>query len=80
MTSASDFGVEGKNSWKSGKTIGYRGPAPPPGHGVHHYHFRLYALNSELGLPPRQDKEAVMSAIKGHVLAESELIGTYERP
>jgi Raf kinase inhibitor-like YbhB/YbcL family protein len=78
--STSDLGVEGMNSWKSGKRVGYRGPAPPPGHGTHHYHFRLYALDSELALPPRQPKEAVISAIRGHVLAEAELIGTYERP
>jgi Raf kinase inhibitor-like YbhB/YbcL family protein len=72
-------GVEGKNSWKTGNTLGYRGPAPPPGHGVHHYHFRLYALDTTLTLPPRMDKEAVLGAIKGHILAEAELVGTYER-
>ena len=38
--------LQGRNSWSSGKTIGYRGPAPPPGHGVHHYHFKLYALDT----------------------------------
>jgi Raf kinase inhibitor-like YbhB/YbcL family protein len=31
--------AQGKNSWKN--AVGYRGPAPPPGHGTHHYHFRL---------------------------------------
>ena len=40
--------LQGQNSWPSGSTIGYRGPAPPPGHGVHHYHFKLYALDREL--------------------------------
>lgn len=72
-------GVEGKNSWNSGQTIGYRGPAPPPGHGVHHYHFKLYALDTALKLPPRMDKEAVANAIQGHVLAQAELVGAYER-
>lgn len=72
-------GMEGTNSWTSGKTIGYRGPAPPRGHGVHHYHFRLYALDTLLKLPARTDKEGVLTAIKGHVLAEAELVGTYER-
>src|SRR5262249_1100050 len=48
--------VQGTNSWTSGKTVGYRGPAPPPGHGIHHYHFRLYALDQALSLPPRLDK------------------------
>jgi Raf kinase inhibitor-like YbhB/YbcL family protein len=72
-------GVQGKNSWKAGQTIGYRGPAPPPGHGVHHYHFRLYALDTSITLPAGVDKEAVLSAIEGHVLAEEEIVGTYER-
>ena len=77
---SADFpGVQGKNSWKIGKTIGYRGPAPPPGHGMHHYHFRLYALDTSITLPPRMDKEAVLSVVKGHVLAEAEIVATYER-
>ena len=58
---------------------GYRGPAPLPSHGVHHYHFRLYALDTALTLPPRMDKEAVLSAIGGHVLTEAEIVATYER-
>jgi hypothetical protein len=67
---------QGKNSWKA---IGYRGPLPPPRHGVHHYHFKLYALDRKLDLKPGLDKSAVLKAIQGHVLAEGELIGLYER-
>ncbi|MEX0715089.1 MAG: YbhB/YbcL family Raf kinase inhibitor-like protein [Planctomycetaceae bacterium] len=59
--------------------IGYRGPAPPPGHGTHHYHFRLYALDEALDLPPALDKNALLAAMQGHILAEGELVGTYER-
>jgi Raf kinase inhibitor-like YbhB/YbcL family protein len=70
---------QGRNSWSSGRTIGYRGPAPPPGHGIHHYHFRLYALDDELDLNPGIDKEALLDAMDGHVLDEGELIGTYRR-
>ncbi len=71
--------LQGRNSWSSGRTIGYRGPAPPPGHGVHHYHFKLYALDTEMRLNPSIDKKALLDAMRGHILAEGELIGTYER-
>jgi hypothetical protein len=70
---------QGRNSFSSGRTIGYRGPAPPPGHGTHHYHFKLYALDAELALNPGIDKDALLEALDGHVLAEAELVGTYER-
>ncbi|MEX0612044.1 MAG: YbhB/YbcL family Raf kinase inhibitor-like protein [Pirellulales bacterium] len=70
---------QGKNSWDSGKTIGYRGPMPPPGHGTHHYHFKLYALDRPVGLAPAATKEQLLATMKGHVLGEAELIGTYER-
>lgn len=69
---------QGRNSWSSGTTIGYRGPDPPSGHGVHHYHFRLYALDAELDLPPGLTKNELLKAIQGHVLAAGELVGTYE--
>jgi Raf kinase inhibitor-like YbhB/YbcL family protein len=71
--------LQGKNSWSSGRTLGYRGPAPPPKHGTHHYHFRLYALDSSLKANPSLDKVALLAAMAGHVLAEAKLIGTYER-
>jgi Raf kinase inhibitor-like YbhB/YbcL family protein len=71
--------MQGKNSWPSGQTIGYRGPAPPKGHGVHHYHFKLYALGTALALKPEMTKAALEKAIEGHVLGTGELIGTYER-
>ena len=67
---------QGKNS---AGTIGYMGPMPPRGHGVHHYHFRLYALDRNLDLESGLLKEQVLAAIQGHILAEGELVGTYER-
>jgi Raf kinase inhibitor-like YbhB/YbcL family protein len=70
---------QGKNSWDSGATVGYRGPMPPPGHGRHHYHFKLYALDAQLDLEAGATKEQLLAAMKGHVLAEAVLIGTYER-
>ncbi|MFW6163414.1 MAG: YbhB/YbcL family Raf kinase inhibitor-like protein [Planctomycetota bacterium] len=59
--------------------LGYNGPMPPPGHGVHHYHFKVYAADAPTGLAPRATKKDVLAAIDDHVLAQGELIGTYER-
>jgi Raf kinase inhibitor-like YbhB/YbcL family protein len=70
--------LQGKNSWPSGDRIGYRGPLPPPGL-VHHYYFRLYALDAPIALEAGLAKEAVSDAIRGHILAKGELIGTYVR-
>ena len=67
---------EGRNDF--GKT-GYDGPSPPPGHGKHRYYFRVYALDTEPELEPAASKEELEAAIKGHVLAAGELMGTYER-
>jgi len=68
--------MQGKNSWG---TDGYRGPAPPKGHGTHHYHFRLYALDLPLRAAQGLEKAGLLEAMQGHVLAEAELVGTYER-
>jgi len=70
---------QGKNSWNAGVTVGYRGPMPPPGHGTHHYHFKLYALDTRQNLKAAATKDELLRAMKGDVLAEAELIGTYER-
>ena len=59
---------------------GYSGPCPPPGHGVHHYHFKLYALDVEqLGIQPNAKIAEVEDAAKPHAIGQGELIGTYER-
>lgn len=68
--------LQGRNSWKK---TGYGGPEPPKGHGVHHYHFKLYALDAAINLKPGATKEELLKAMKGHIVAEGELIGTYER-
>jgi len=71
--------LQGRNSWPNGRKIGYRGPAPPKGHGVHHYHFKLYALDSALALKSDLTKNELLKALDGHVVGTGELIGTYER-
>ncbi|MFQ6048284.1 MAG: YbhB/YbcL family Raf kinase inhibitor-like protein [Phycisphaerae bacterium] len=68
--------LQGSNSW--GK-IGYGGPAPPRGHGTHHYHFRVYALDSPLPDREGMNRQQLLDAMKGHVLAQGELVGTYAR-
>jgi Raf kinase inhibitor-like YbhB/YbcL family protein len=68
--------LQGKNSWNR---IGYGGPAPPPGHGLHHYRFRLYVLDMKLNLDPGDTKQALLEAMQGHILAQGELVGTYQR-
>jgi Raf kinase inhibitor-like YbhB/YbcL family protein len=70
------FAKQGVNSWPR---LGYNGPMPPRGHGAHRYFFRLYALNTMLTLPAKANKKQLLEAMKGHVLAEAELMGTYER-
>ncbi len=70
--------VQGRNSWTAGRTIGYRGPAPPPGK-PHHYRFHIYALDAALQLRPELTKNQLERAMRGHVLAEGELVGTYGR-
>ncbi len=57
---------------------GYGGPCPPPGK-PHRYFFRLYALDTKLNLPREAHKQEVEQAMKGHMLAEAELMGKYKR-
>ncbi len=71
--------LQGQNSWPKGKNIGYQGPMPPPGHGVHHYHFTLYALEGKLAVEPGLDKKTLLQEIENHVLGMGELVGTYQR-
>ncbi|HUU84258.1 MAG TPA: YbhB/YbcL family Raf kinase inhibitor-like protein [Phycisphaerae bacterium] len=67
--------MQGTNSWGR---FGYGGPAPPRGP-VHHYHFKLYALDAPLDLSPGRDKKHLLAAMEGHILAQGELVGTYQR-
>jgi Raf kinase inhibitor-like YbhB/YbcL family protein len=67
--------MQGSNSWPA---VGYRGPLPPSGK-VHHYYFKVYALDAPLEAEPGLEKKALLQKIKGHILAEGVLMGTYER-
>ena len=68
-------GTQGANG--SGSS-GYQAPCPPPG-SVHHYHFRLYALDVKLDLPLGATADEVEHAMNRHVIASAELIGTFGR-
>ena len=59
---------------------GYTGPAPPPGHGTHHYYFWVYALDDDLDLPPGLDRRALLERIEDHVIEQARAIGTYSNP
>jgi Raf kinase inhibitor-like YbhB/YbcL family protein len=65
------------NGLNIAKKNGYMGPKPPAGQ-VHPYHFEVYALDTKLGLDPASaDRDSVVNAMKGHVLAEGEIVGLY---
>lgn len=57
--------------------VGYGGPCPPKG--THRYYFKIYALDTMLDMQPGASKKQLESAMKGHVLAQGELMGRYER-
>lgn len=59
------------------KKIGYGGPRPPSG--THRYVFRLFALDKVLDLKPGSSKSSLLEAMNGHILAETDLTGTYNR-
>jgi Raf kinase inhibitor-like YbhB/YbcL family protein len=65
---------EGLNDWQR---TGYGGPCPPIGR--HRYFFKLYALDKALGDLGKPTKAQVESAMRGHVLAQAELVGTYQK-
>lgn len=64
----SDFGKEG-----------YGGPAPPPGHGTHHYFFHLYALDTPVEAGPGLTRSELVQHIDEHIIEQARLVGTYSR-
>jgi Raf kinase inhibitor-like YbhB/YbcL family protein len=66
---------QGLNTWPR---LGYGGPCPPPGK-PHRYFFKIYALNTMLDLKPGATKKDLLKAMEGHVLAQGQLMGTYQR-
>ena len=69
------FGAE--EGLNTNKQLGYDGPCPPSG--THRYLFRLFALDMKLKLPPESEKQALETAMAQHIIATTELMGTYSR-
>lgn len=67
----------GKEGVTSFRKTGYGGPCPPSG--THRYFFRVYAVDSSSLGKAGLSKAEVMAAMKGHILAEGQLMGTYKR-
>jgi Raf kinase inhibitor-like YbhB/YbcL family protein len=70
------IGKAGVNDFGSRR---FGGPCPPTRDSAHHYHFHVYALDLDSIGPMGLSKRDAMKAMRGHVLAEAELIGTYKR-
>ncbi len=70
-----DGALQGRNDFRR---IGYGGPCPPRGP-AHRYFFKLYALDTRLGLRAGASKADVERAMAGHILAQGELVGRYGR-
>ena len=70
-----DGSRQGRNSF--GK-VGYNGPCPPMGQ-KHRYFFRAYALDQKLDLAPGATRDQLDAAMKGHMLAQSDYVGEFER-
>jgi Raf kinase inhibitor-like YbhB/YbcL family protein len=73
-------GLAGLTNGLSGvRRPGYFGPRPPLDGQLHAYHFRVYALDADLELPEGLNKEQLLEAMEGHVLATGLLTGHYQR-
>lgn len=70
--------IGAKQGMNDFKRLGYDGPAPPPGK-PHHYYFKLYALDIRPDLKPGLTKKDLLQVMNGHVMAQGELMGTYQR-
>ena len=78
VSKSSELANGAKQGVNDYKRIGCGGPCPPPGK-PHRYFFKLYALDMKPDLKPGLTKKDLLKAMDGHVLAEGQLMGTYQR-
>ncbi len=76
LKEATDEGTVGGNDFGN---LGYGGPMPPEGHGVHHYFFWVIALDRELDLEPGLSLWQFLERVEPHILGMNRIVGTYER-
>lgn len=81
--SAIDVDAQSQHDYRIGQNsrsdVAFAPASPPAGHGVHNYHFQVFALDTTLELGGGKDRDDVLDVMSGHVLAWGEIIGTYER-
>ncbi|MGY0612164.1 MULTISPECIES: YbhB/YbcL family Raf kinase inhibitor-like protein [unclassified Luteimonas] len=61
-------------------SVGYFGPRPPAGSGIHHYHVQVFALDTMLEVDPGAGRDALLGAMREHVVDKGVLVGTYAGP
>ncbi len=76
LAEATDHGTAGPNDFGN---MGYGGPMPPEGHGVHHYFFWVIALDRDLDLEPGLTLWQFLERAEPHILGMNRIVGTYER-
>ena len=74
---------EGTDAYTAGKNetgeVGYTGPMPPNGHGIHHYFFWVIALDKAVDLKPGLAMRELLAAIEPHAIGMNRIVGTYQR-
>lgn len=77
MTQAGEAGLKGRND---AGVKGWTGPHPPRGDPAHHYHVQVFALDRTPAIKSGADRDALIAALRGHVVADGELVATYKAP
>jgi Raf kinase inhibitor-like YbhB/YbcL family protein len=77
VSNEANIATGGKQGTSDFRKVGYDGPCPPSG--AHRYYFKIYALDGPTPLNPGATKDQLLKAIEGHVVAQGQLLGKYQR-